>query len=67
MAYYIHRLRCWFALMSTAWARAGAETNHAEWKLNRDLATRRRARAEELREQLIAMRKVRGRDADMAQ
>ena len=56
MAYYIHRLRCWLALMATAWAQAGAESNHADWKLNRDLATRRKARAEELRRQLVAMR-----------
>lgn len=59
MAYYLHKFRCWLALMATAWAQAGSETHHAEWKLDRDVAKRRRERAEELRKQLIEMRAMR--------
>jgi len=56
MAYYIHRLRCWLALVSAMWAQAGAAGHHAESQMERDIAKKRRQRAEELREQLIAMR-----------
>jgi hypothetical protein len=56
MTYYIHRLRCWLALASAAWSRAGAEGHHADWKFERTVARKRAARAEELRRQLVAMR-----------
>lgn len=56
MAYYIHRIRCWLCLMSAMWAQAGAADSYADWKYERDVAKRRKARAAELREQLIAMR-----------
>jgi hypothetical protein len=56
MAYYIHRIRCWLAIVSAMWAQAGAAGHHAEWQMERDIAKKRLKRAEELREQLIAMR-----------
>jgi hypothetical protein len=56
MAYYIRRIRCWLALMRSAWTQGAVEESHAEWKFRKDVAKRQRARAEELREQLIQMR-----------
>jgi hypothetical protein len=56
MAYYIHRLRCWLALMRSAWTQAGVEESHAEWKFRKDVARRQRERADELARQLIEMR-----------
>ncbi len=59
MAYYLHRLRCWLALMRAAWTRAGAEGLHADWQFRRTLARKQQQRAEELARQLVEMRRVR--------
>ena len=59
MSYYIHRIRCFLALVATTWAQAGAEGSHADWKYQRDVAKRRRQHAEDLARQLVEMRKVR--------
>lgn len=59
MAYHLHRLRCWLALARAAWSQAGAEGHHAEWQMERTVARKRSARAEELRRQLVEMRRVR--------
>ena len=59
MAYYIHRLRCFLALLAATWSQAGASGSYADWQFQRDLAKRRRARAEELARELETMRRVR--------
>ena len=48
MSYYLHRLRCWWALISVTWAECGRDAAHAEWKYKRDVAHRRNARLEML-------------------
>lgn len=53
MTYYLHKLRCWIALMRTTLAEARRDELHAEWKYQKDVANRRNARLEML------MRKVR--------
>lgn len=59
MAYYLHRLRCWLALMRAAWTRAGAEGSHADWQFQREVTRKQQEHAERLAKQLVKMRRVR--------
>lgn len=59
MAYYLHRLRCWVALMRAMWAEAGAAGKCAECRYERDIARKRWERQQELARQLVEMRRVR--------
>ena len=49
MAYYLHKFRCWLALMRTTIAESRRDELHKEWRLQKDVAHRRNARLEMLR------------------
>ncbi len=56
MAYYIHRFRCWWALVSAMWAQAGADGSCADCRYEREIAKKRWQRQRELGRQLVEMR-----------
>ena len=58
MAYHIHRLRCFLALLRAMWAQAGADGHRADWQYGRDVARKRWERRRELERQLIKMRRL---------
>ena len=59
MGYYIHRLRCFLALIAATWAEAGARGKCADCTYSRDIARKRWQRQQELGKQLVEMRRVR--------
>ncbi len=60
MAYHLHRLRCFLALIAATWAEAGAQSKCLDCRYERDIARKRWERQRELGRQLVEMRKVRG-------